>query len=131
MLRPLIPYQINLSPYIVPGLPKKRTHTTQDVIVDAVCNSYNIVFDVLLKRTRKRQIVEARQVIMYLLCLYTTVSLKKIGELFGGYDHTTVIHSRKQISNLLCTDIDLAYRIGKIKSQAELYDVPRFKQNTI
>jgi chromosomal replication initiation ATPase DnaA len=126
MLRPLIPYQINLSPYIVPGLPRKRTTTTQDIIVEAVCNQYNLIFEAICKRTRKRNIVEARQVIMYLLCHYTTASLKRIGDLFGGYDHTTVIHSRKQITDLLYTDRDLANRMAEIKRKAELVDrIPR------
>lgn len=126
MLRPLIPYQINLSPYIVPGLPKKRTTTTQDIIVEAVCSQYNLIFEVICKRTRKRNIVEARQVIMYLLCHYTTASLKRIGDLFGGYDHTTVIHSRKQIADLLCSDRELANKVHEIKRRSELIDrIPR------
>lgn len=115
MLKPIPPKLITLSPYIIPGLPEERKAATQDIIIDIVCNAYNIVFPVLCKRSRKRNYVEARQIIMYLLCCYTSMQLKKIGDLFGGYDHTTVIHSKRQISNLLCTDPELAHRVGKIK----------------
>jgi len=135
MLQHIIPYQAKLSPYIIPGLRSNgRLSATQDIIIDAVCSHYDIVFDAMLKRTRKRKIVESRQIAMYLLCYYTTMPLKAIGELFGGYDHTTVIHSRQQINDLLCTDLALAKRVLQIKNSAQLSDrVPakRFSQTTL
>ncbi len=122
MLQPIIPYQPKLSPYIIPGLKGRRSKTTQDIILNAVCNHYDIVFDVLVKKSRKMKIVEPRYVAMYLLSYYTSLSLKQIGELLGGFDHTTVIHARTQINDLLCTDEALATRIMEIKSKAEIQD---------
>lgn len=115
MLKPIEPNLVQLSPYIIPGLPATRKTATHDIIVDMVCDVYDIHLSALCTRSRKRDYVEVRQVIMYLLCSYTTMSLKKIAGIFGGYDHSTVIHSRKKINDLLCTDIELAHRIGRIK----------------
>lgn len=121
MLKPIPPKLITLSPYIIPGLPQDRKAATQDIIIDIVCNAYDIVFPVLCKRNRQRKFVEARQIIMYLLCQYTSMPLKKIADLFGGYDHSTVIHSRQQISNLLCTDPDLANRVARIRMKLQAH----------
>lgn len=128
MLQLITPEQAKISPYIVPGICTLGKSATQDIIISAVCNSYDIIFDKLKKRCRKREIREPRQVIMYLLCMYTSMSLKSIGDLFGGYDHTTVIHSRELIHDLLCTDMEMALRVMKIKSSAQIQDkIPHTK----
>lgn len=121
MLNHITPHHVRMSAYVIPGLKGKTIHSNKDVILDAVCNYYDIVFDVLKKRDRYQKTVERRQVAMYLLCYYTNMSLKSIGQLLG-YDHTTVIHSRDQINKLLCTDEDLAYTVMRIKEKAQLLD---------
>jgi len=131
MLPPIIITRPQISPYIIPGLKGRRTQTTQDIIIDTVCNYYNIVFDVLCKKKRDAKIVEPRQVAAYLMCYYTKMSLKKIGELLGGFDHTTIIHCRDTVNNLLCTDKELAIRIQTIKEKAELSDKPVAKPSLI
>lgn len=55
-------------------------------------------------KTRRREVVIARQIAMYLICKYTRLSLKSIGEMFGGRDHTTVIHSKNTVCDLLESD---------------------------
>ena len=57
-----------------------------------------------LQKTRKREIVQARQITMYLAKAFTKNSLKTIGEHFGGRDHTTVIHSCQTVKDLMDTD---------------------------
>ncbi|NCX96696.1 MAG: chromosomal replication initiator protein DnaA [Chitinophagia bacterium] len=69
-----------------------------------VCDFYNVPYDKLLTKTRKREIVLARQITMYLAKKYTKNSLKSIGEHFGGFDHTTVIHSCQTVENLMDSD---------------------------
>lgn len=128
MLQLITPEQAKISPYIVPGICRLGKSATQDIIINAVCNSYDIHFDKLKKRSRKREIREPRQVIMYLLCLYTSLPLKAIGNIFGGYDHTTVIHARKLIYDYLCTDVELSRRIMKIKINADISDKPQAKR---
>ncbi len=65
---------------------------------------YNLTLDSMRQRTRKRSIIVARQVAMTLSFQKTDYSLSRIGSFFGGFDHATVIHSRKAISDLYETD---------------------------
>jgi chromosomal replication initiator protein len=73
-----------------------------------VCDYFNVPYDKLLQKTRKREIVQARQITMYLARSFTKNGLKTIGEHFGGRDHTTVIHSCQTVKNLM--DSDAAFK---------------------
>ena len=64
----------------------------------------------LVGKSRKQEIVFARQVAMYLIRDLTSASLKTIGNFFGGRDHTTVMHSVNTIENLLSSGEDRARR---------------------
>lgn len=77
---------------------------TIDTIQKMVCDFFNVPYDKLLQKTRKREIVQARQITMYLAKSFTKNSLKTIGEHFGGRDHTTVIHSCQTVKDLMDTD---------------------------
>lgn len=96
--------------YVIPGL--KFTHrdraliaNTRDVdsIIKAVSERYDIPFKDLASKTRKREVVYARQVAMTMLHRYSRISLKNIGIKFNR-DHTTVIHSKNTIQDLIDTD---------------------------
>ena len=76
----------------------------------------NIKKEVVYVRTRKREIVEARQLIQYYAKKYHIASLSKIGELTGGYDHATVLHSYKAISILKENDHRIKRLISEIES---------------
>lgn len=84
---------------------------TQDIeltvpkIQDTVCEYFNISRDELVSSSRKRQIVIARQISMY-LCrnLISGCSLSQIGAQTGGKDHSTVLHSCSIVSDLMATD---------------------------
>src|SRR6186713_3233715 len=77
---------------------------TIDTIQRMVCEFFDVSYDKLLQKTRKREIVQARQITMYLAKAFTKNSLKTIGEHFGGRDHTTVIHSCQTVKDLMDTD---------------------------
>src|ERR1700752_5347670 len=77
---------------------------TIDAIQKMVCEFFDVSYDKLLQKTRKREIVQARQITMYLAKAFTKNSLKTIGEHFGGRDHTTVIHSCQTVKDLMDTD---------------------------
>lgn len=77
---------------------------TIDTIQKMVCDFFNVPYDKLLQKTRKREIVQARQITMYLAKSFTKNSLKTIGEHFGGRDHITVIHSCQTVKDLMDTD---------------------------
>lgn len=81
---------------------------TIELIQRMVCEYFDIAYERLLQKTRKREIVQARQITMYLAKTFTKNSLKTIGEHFGGRDHTTVIHSCDTVKDLM--DTDRAYR---------------------
>ncbi len=77
---------------------------TIDAIQKMVCEYFDVPYDKLLQKTRKREIVQARQITMFLAKAFTKNSLKTIGEHFGGRDHTTVIHSCQTVKDLMDTD---------------------------
>ena len=70
-----------------------------------VCEYFNITRDTLLSKSRKRQIVQARQIAMYLSRnLIDNCSLATIGAELGGKDHATVLHACTTVSDLMSTD---------------------------
>lgn len=77
---------------------------TIDDIKKAVASYFKFTLEALEGKTRKHEIVLARQVAMYLTKQMTQLSLKSIGANFGGRDHTTVLHSCEMIENYLKTD---------------------------
>jgi hypothetical protein len=67
--------------------------------------------ETLRMRTRIRAIVEERQIAMWYLSNNTKHSLAAIGALLGGYDHATVFHAKKQVNDLMCTDMDFKRKV--------------------
>lgn len=91
---------------------------TIETIQKMVCDFFNVPYDKLLEKTRKREVVQARQITMYLAKMFTKNSLKTIGEHFGGRDHTTVIHSFQTVKDLM--DTDLLYRESVMELQQKI-----------
>ena len=77
---------------------KTRT-ITYEGIIKVVANHYNVKQDELFNKKRTQNIAFPRQVAMYLCRELADLSYPRIGELFGGRDHTTVIHAYEKISN--------------------------------
>jgi chromosomal replication initiator protein len=75
-----------------------------DYIQKFVAEFFNVTVDSLKAKTRKREIVIARQVAMYFAKEYTNLSLKSIGQHFGNRDHSTVIHALTSVNDLMDTD---------------------------
>ena len=74
-------------------------------ICQTVCDYFNISRETLVANTRKRQIVQARQIAMYLSRnLVNSSSLSSIGAELGGKDHATVLHACNTVSDLMSTD---------------------------
>jgi chromosomal replication initiator protein len=93
---------------------------TIDAIQKMVCEYYEINYDKLQAKTRKREIVQARQISMYLAKKFTKNSLKTIGEHFGGRDHTTVIHSCQTVNNLMDTDTLFKEQVKELQHKVQL-----------
>lgn len=93
---------------------------TIDAIQKMVCEYYSITYDKLQAKTRKREIVQARQISMYLAKQYTKNSLKTIGDHFGGRDHTTVIHSCQTVKDLMDTDALIREQVKELQQKVQL-----------
>src|SRR5690606_24416995 len=70
---------------------------TPSVIMGQTANYFGVTIDALCSADRSRVLVNARQIAMYLCRELTELSLPKIGQLFGGRDHTTVMHANRKI----------------------------------
>ena len=75
-----------------------------DQVQKAVCQYYNITRDTLLSKSRKRQIVQARQIAMYMSRNLLKCSLSTIGSEIGGKDHSTVLHACTTVQDLMSID---------------------------
>jgi chromosomal replication initiator protein len=89
-------------------------HVTIDSIQDVVSSYFNLRVEDLKSQRRTRNVAYPRQIAMYLSRKLTDMSLPKIGEEFGGRDHTTVIHAYEKISGSLKTDDSLQHTINEL-----------------
>lgn len=85
-------------------------------IVSKISEFYGIEEESIYEKTRRREVVRPRQVIMYILREDFNVSYPSIGNKLGGRDHTTVIHSCEKIKRELENDTDLGEEIDQVRS---------------
>ncbi|MEO8166697.1 MAG: chromosomal replication initiator protein DnaA [bacterium] len=97
-----------------------RSPITIEEIQRNVCEYFSIPEDLLRAKTRKQEIVNARQVAMYLAKELTNSSLKTIGLHFGGRDHSTVIHAYQCVEDQMKIDSKYKTNIDHIKRRLEL-----------
>ncbi len=93
---------------------------TLDFIKGLVAEYFSVPVEKLGGKTRKRQIVIARQLSMYLAKNLTDKSLKAIGEMFGGRDHSTVIYSIKTVQDLMETDLVFKDTVSDLEKKIRL-----------
>lgn len=86
----------------------EKKKITVDSISDIVCKHFNIKTELLQTASRKREIVQARQVAMYLSKLYTELSLAQIGSVIGKKNHATVLHSCRIVKEQI--EVDKTFR---------------------
>ena len=97
-----------------------RVTLTIDQIQRLVCEYFGIPEDLVRAKTRKREVVQARQIAMYFCKRLTQHSLKTIGLHFGGRDHSTVIHANQSVENQMDTDPKFVDMIGEISNKIDL-----------
>ncbi len=90
---------------------------SEQKILNVVANYYNLTPEQLTGKDRSGQIVLARHISMYLIRQHLDVPLKKIGELFGGKDHTTVMSAITKVDKELKTDIQLQTAIKDLEKK--------------
>ncbi len=93
---------------------------TVDDILDTVCNHFNVTTTAVNSKSRKRDLVVARQVSMYLAQKYTKMPASRIGKLVGNRDHSTVIHSCSQIEKRLKVDVAFKDELCSIETSFRL-----------
>ncbi len=93
---------------------------TVEFIQSLVAEHFDVAVEKLQGKTRKRQVVIARQLSMYLAKNLTDKSLKAIGETFGGRDHSTVIYSCKTVQDLMETDIIFKDTVSELEKKIKM-----------
>ncbi len=97
-----------------------RSPITVEEIQRIVSEFYDIPNDLLRAKTRKQEIVIARQIAMYIAKELTNCSLKTIGLNFGGRDHSTVIHAYQTVEEQIKIDQKFRLSIEQIKKKIEI-----------
>ncbi|XGB40097.1 MAG: chromosomal replication initiator protein DnaA [Cyanobacteria bacterium LVE1205-1] len=108
----------SIAPVLNP--PAEQVEATPDAVMKVIVETFNISIDDLKGSSRRREISQARQVGMYLMRQYTALSLPKIGEEFGGKDHTTVMYSCEKISQLRESDPAMAHMLRQLSDRLHL-----------
>lgn len=97
-----------------------ETEVGVDFIQKTVSEYYGIALDDLKAKTRKKEIVTARQVAMYFCKEFTNHSLKSIGYHFGGRDHSTVIHAVQTVNDIMETDTSFRNAVLELKKKFKM-----------
>jgi chromosomal replication initiator protein len=98
----------------------RKINITIDDISKVVCHYLNIPENKIREKTRKKEIVLARQLAMYFSKELTKSSLKTIGLHFGGRDHSTVIHACGSIEQMRNNDLSMKELIDSIRNKIDL-----------
>ena len=94
---------------------RRHKQVTAELVMQTVSDYYGLTLNDLISPTRKREITVPRQIAMYLTRELTGMSLPQIGSVFGGRDHTTVMHSCKTVEAGTAGDSNLSMVVNDIK----------------
>jgi chromosomal replication initiator protein len=97
-----------------------KLEASPETIMRAVAETFGIPAEELRGNSRRREISMARQVGMFLMRQHTALSLPKIGQEFGGKDHTTVLYSCEKVADMQRTDPDIAQTIRQLTENINL-----------
>jgi chromosomal replication initiator protein len=97
-----------------------KSPLTIETIQRTVCDYFSIPEDLIRAKTRKQEIVNARQVAMYLAKELTNCSLKTIGLHFGGRDHSTVIHAYQSVEDQMRIDQKYQANVQQIRRRLQM-----------
>lgn len=89
---------------------------TADEIIDCTCRYFNVQKADVLGKKKNKEIVEPRQIAIYLINDLMTLPLTSIGQIFGGREHTTVMHARDKISAAITSDTKMRTVVNDIKA---------------
>jgi len=98
----------------------RQVNVSIDQITKAVCDYLKVDENKVREKNRRKEVVLARQIAMYLSKVITKSSLKTIGLHFGGRDHSTVIHSFDSVTQMIQEDMNIKEVVESIKSKIEI-----------
>jgi chromosomal replication initiator protein len=98
----------------------RQVNISIDYITKVVCEFFTVDENKVREKNRKREVVAARQIAMYLSKKLTKASLKTIGLHFGGRDHSTVIHAYNCVNDSVAKDLKFKETVESLKSKIEL-----------
>ena len=118
-------YNCNIDMHLAERVMKRAVKTdnhplTVDDILERVCRHFNVTTQQVMSRSRKRDYVSARQMSMYFAQKYTKMPASRIGQLIGGRDHSTVIHSCTAIEQRLKVDKAFVAEVTSIENSFKL-----------
>jgi chromosomal replication initiator protein len=114
-----IPVDMSLAAKVVSRIVNITSKAnTVERIRDVVCEHFSLSVDAISTRSRKREVVQARQIAMYLSKQMTKNSLSSIGDIIGQRDHATVLHACKMVGDLI--EIDKTFRTSVKEIEAKL-----------
>ena len=99
----------------------ERTDLDAEKIMNTVCDFFKVTKEDLIGKKKNKEIVEPRQLCVYLIDDMLNIPLKAIGTIFGGRDHTTIMHARDKISNQVKVNPHIRTLVNDIKSQLLKY----------
>lgn len=105
----------NIAPVLNP--PVEKVEASPEAILLIIAEAFDVSIEDLKGNSRRREISVARQIGMYLMRQHTDLSLPKIGEEFGGKDHTTVLYSCDKIAQLKDTDPSMAQTLRQLSDR--------------
>lgn len=108
----------NLKPVL--DSPAGKVDASPKSVIDIISEVFSVSVDDLKGNSRRREISQARQIGMYLMRQHTDLSLPKIGEVFGGKDHTTVLYSCDKIAQLIKKDLNMAQTVRELSDRISL-----------
>ena len=110
------PISIDLAREITGNLVGEESKSvSMDSVQKTVCDYFGITRDELISQSRKRQIVQARQIAMYMSRNMINCSLNTIGSELGGRDHATVMHACNTVADLIATDKQFKQYVNDIE----------------
>lgn len=114
------PFTVDVvAPILNPGI--ADTEASPSLVLEKVAEVFAVDAEALRSSSRKRPVSEARQVSMYLMRKCTSLSLPKIGQAFGGKDHTTVLYAIRKVKSRLQSDPALSQRVQQVLDELQMH----------
>jgi len=95
---------------------KQEGSVTVDDIIDATCKVFSVAKSDLIGKKKTKEIVEPRQLCIYIITELLDLPLATIGNIFGGRDHTTIMYARDKVSEKLANSVKTATDVSNIKN---------------